>query len=60
MNIQYPHITGGTPEQQIQQLVSYLRQLADQLNYVLPRETMPEGYVQPYKPTETTIKAKEE
>lgn len=33
MNIQYPNITGRTPEEQIGQIVSYLRQLADQLNY---------------------------
>lgn len=28
----YPHITGKTPEEQLEQLKSYLRQLVDQLN----------------------------
>lgn len=32
-NIPYPNITGKTTQEQISQIVSYLRQLADQLNY---------------------------
>lgn len=60
MNIRYPNVTGGTPEQQIQQLVSYLRQLADQLNYELPRQTFPDNYVQPHKAASATIKKEEE
>lgn len=34
-NIRYPNITGKTPEEKLQQMESYMRQLADQLNYLL-------------------------
>lgn len=34
-NIRYPKITGRTPEEKILQMESYLRQLVDQLNYLL-------------------------
>lgn len=34
-NIRYPNITGKTPEEQIKQMESYMRQLVDQLNYLL-------------------------
>ena len=34
-NIRYPNITGKTPEEKIQHMESYLRQLVDQLNYLL-------------------------
>ena len=34
-NIRYPNITGKTPEEKIQQMESYMRQLVDQLNYLL-------------------------
>ena len=32
-NIPYPNITGRTTEDKISQIISYLRQLADQLNF---------------------------
>lgn len=32
-NFQYPKITGRTSEEKIGQIVSFLRQLVDQLNY---------------------------
>lgn len=32
-NFQYPNITGRTNEEKIGQIVSFLRQLVDQLNY---------------------------
>lgn len=35
MNIRYPKITGRTPEEKVQQMESWLRQLVDQLNYLL-------------------------
>lgn len=34
-NIRYPNITGKTPEEKLQQMESYMRQLVDQLNYLL-------------------------
>lgn len=34
-NIRYPNITGKTPEEKMQQMESYMRQLVDQLNYLL-------------------------
>ena len=34
-NIRYPNITGRTPEEKMQQMESYMRQLVDQLNYLL-------------------------
>lgn len=34
--IRYPNITGKTEREQIVQIKSYLHQLVDQLNYVLP------------------------
>lgn len=34
-NIRYPNITGKTPEEKIQQMERYMRQLVDQLNYLL-------------------------
>lgn len=36
MNIRYPNITGKTPEEKLQQMESFLRQLVDQLNWMLP------------------------
>ena len=36
VNIRYPNITGTTPQEQISQVKSYLHQLVEQLNYVLP------------------------
>lgn len=35
-NIRYPKITGRTPEEKIAQMESFLRQLVDQLNWLLP------------------------
>jgi hypothetical protein len=35
-NIRYPNITGRTDAEKLQQMESYLRQLADTLNYLLP------------------------
>lgn len=35
MNIRYPKITGRTPEEKIAQMESFLRQLVDQLNWML-------------------------
>lgn len=35
MNLPYPNVSNGTPEQQVQQLKRYLYQLVDQLNYQL-------------------------
>lgn len=35
MNIRYPSITGKTPQEQLEQMKSYLHQLADQLNWAL-------------------------
>lgn len=34
-NIRYPSITGRTPQEQLEQMKSYLYQLADQLNWAL-------------------------
>ena len=34
-NIRYPKITGRTPEEKVAQMESYLRQLVDQLNWLL-------------------------
>ena len=34
-NLPLPHITATEPEQQVEQLRSYLYQLVDQLNYVI-------------------------
>ncbi len=34
-NLPYPSITGTNPQEQIQQLRSYLYQLVDMLNYTL-------------------------
>ena len=36
VNIRYPNITGTTAQEQISQVKSYLHQLVEQLNYVLP------------------------
>lgn len=35
IEIQYPNIPEGRPEEQIQRIKSYLYQLTDQLNYAL-------------------------
>lgn len=35
-NIRYPHITGKTEKEQLAQLRGYLKQLVDDLNYILP------------------------
>ncbi len=35
MNIRYPKITGRTPEERLAQMESWLRQLVDQLNYLI-------------------------
>ena len=32
-NFQYPNVTGKTTEEKVKQIVSFLRQLVDQLNY---------------------------
>ena len=36
MNIRFPNITGVNPEEQIMQIKSYLYQLVEQLNWMLP------------------------
>ena len=36
VNIRYPNITSSNEREQITQIRSYLHQLVDQLNYVLP------------------------
>lgn len=36
VNLRYPNITAGTPQEQISQIKSYLHQLVEQLNYALP------------------------
>lgn len=41
MQIRYPNITGGTPEERQKQLENYLRYLVDQLNWVI--KTMNKG-----------------
>lgn len=40
MNVQirYPSITAAEPRQQLEEIRSYLYQLADQLNYILSRK----------------------
>lgn len=35
-NFPYPNITGRTSEEKIDQIVSYLRRLVDELNYEAP------------------------
>lgn len=42
-NLPYPNITGGTPQEQVQQLRSYLYQLVDQLNYTIKQLEKKEG-----------------
>ena len=37
INIRYPKITGKTPEEKLAQMESFLRQLVDQLNWLLPQ-----------------------
>ena len=37
MKIRYPNITGKTDAERMQQLLSWLRQLVDELNIVLSR-----------------------
>lgn len=34
--IPYPDLSGKSPEEKLKKLESYLRQLADTLNYLLP------------------------
>lgn len=36
VNLRYPNITAGSPQEQISQIKSYLHQLVEQLNYALP------------------------
>ena len=36
LNLRYPNITAGSPQEQISQIKSYLHQLVEQLNYALP------------------------
>lgn len=35
MNFRYPNITGRTEEEKVTQIVSFLRQLVDQLNFTI-------------------------
>lgn len=43
IQIQYPKIREGTPEEQLRQIKSYLYQLVDMLNYALEQLEKKEG-----------------
>ena len=46
MNIRYPNITSRLEGEQIAQIKSYLHQLVDQLNYILPTISSGDGSTQ--------------
>lgn len=44
IQIRYPSITAADPRQQLEEIRSYLYQLADQLNYILNHPEKEEGH----------------
>ena len=49
MNIRFPHITGKNEAEQIAQIKSFLHQLVEQLNWMLPAMESSTGQADEYK-----------